>query len=628
MTQNSNPIIEQQEIVGQQFFVLVDTDERWFDNRRIRRVLDRYKGFFVDYERLALSPELTYVALQELIEKLSQTLRRVDGPKLLIGDEVRAFIKTNAYAIREQRTAGETIKARDVRWSGEIQGFNNVLAREITRPLKAEQIPGSFYLAKMKKAANFSVPGAGKTAMMYATFAYLSSPEINKVNKMVIISPINAFEAWCTEFDEVFGGKRKLKFMNLKDAQYKDVGRIRTDWGVKNVIVINYEALQGKLKVLNELIDAKTMIVFDEVHRVKGINGSRAAAALDLGKQAEYHYVLTGTPIPNGYKDIYNFLHLLYDNEYDSYFGWSKNDLNDPNSEVVNDKLYPFFWRMNKEDLHVPPADEDEIIAVEPSPEQQKLLEAIYGNETNILGLFLRLLQASTNPSLLLDNINYQDLGFVDEELNLNRFNAMNDEEQSLARMKAYADLNISSIGSAKFERGIDLIVDLVNQGKKVIVWGMFVKTMHKIQNRLRERSVSANLVYGGTNKDDRVGLINDFRDGDTEVMISNPNTLGESISLHKTVHDAVYFEYNFNLTFMLQSRDRIHRLGLKPGQHTHYYYLMTKGDRAHQGFIDLAVYDRLTEKEDLMRKAIDGDTLIPEVSDDYLEDVKRIIRG
>ena len=58
--------------------------------------------------------------------------------------------------------------------------------------------------------------------------------------------------------------------------------------------------------------------------------------------------------------------------------------------------------------------------------------------------------------------------------------------------------------------------------------------------------------------------LINDFRDGDVEVMISNPNTLGESISLHQTVHDAIYFEYNFNLTFMLQSRDRIHRLGLK----------------------------------------------------------------
>ena len=45
--------------------------------------------------------------------------------------------------------------------------------------------------------------------------------------------------------------------------------------------------------------------------------------------------------------------------------------------------------------------------------------------------------------------------------------------------------------------------------------------------------------------------MINNFRTGDAQVLVSNPNTLGESISLHQTVHDAVYFEYNFNLTFM-----------------------------------------------------------------------------
>ena len=78
--------------------------------------------------------------------------------------------------------------------------------------------------------------------------------------------------------------------------------------------------------------------------------------------------------------------------------------------------------------------------------------------------------------------------------------------------------------------------------------------------------------------KEDRVDMINNFRNGNAQVLISNPNTLGESISLHQTVHDAIYFEYNFNLTFMLQSRDRIHRLGLNNNQYTRYYYLMSEG--------------------------------------------------
>ena len=133
-------------------------------------------------------------------------------------------------------------------------------------------------------------------------------------------------------------------------------------------------------------------------------------------------------------------------------------------------------------------------------------------------------------------------------------------------------------------------------------------------------------MIYGATPKDARVDLINQFRDGDVSVLISNPATLGESISLHQTVHDAVYFEYNFNLTFMLQSRDRIHRLGLPADQYTRYYYLMTEGDSAHGGFIDQQVYDRLKEKEQVMMNAIDGKLLVPMIEDDYLDDVKSIL--
>lgn len=62
------------------------------------------------------------------------------------------------------------------------------------------------------------------------------------------------------------------------------------------------------------------MIVYDEVHRIKGTNSSRASYALTLGPKSYYRYVLTGTPIPNSYQDIFNFLNILYKDEYDTYF--------------------------------------------------------------------------------------------------------------------------------------------------------------------------------------------------------------------------------------------------------------------------------------------------------------------
>ena len=187
--------------------------------------------------------------------------------------------------------------------------------------------------------------------------------------------------------------------------------------------------------------------------------------------------------------------------------------------------------------------------------------------------------------------------------------------------------MNAEKIRTPKFDKGIHLIQKLVAEGKKVLVWGMFVGTMEKIQKELEQTGIKTNLIYGATPKDKRVDLIDEFRDGDTQVLVSNPATLGESISLHQTVHDAIYFEYNFNLTFMLQSRDRIHRLGLPENQYTRYYYLMTEGDVAHKGYIDRAIYQRLKEKEAVMLSAIDGELLVPMIEDDYLEDIKKILK-
>ncbi|HFI0003087.1 TPA: DEAD/DEAH box helicase [Streptococcus suis] len=607
---------------GEGIFKFIDNEDGVLKTRKMSRFFERYHSFFQNLDQLELSSELNYVQLTELIAKLNDRLDDI----LEIDEEVRAFIEQNRYAIDEQRIAGITIKEYDNRWNLELQQFEEIVNREISRPLKSQQIQASFYLATMKRAANFSVPGAGKTAMTYGAFAYLSSSAVNEVNKVLVISPLNAFEAWRTEFIEVFGDKRSLHFMNLKD--FDNPGDIRTNWGIANVTVINYESLFGwKLSVLNALIDENTMIVFDEVHRIKNPAGKRAQSALELGKQARYHYVLTGTPIPNSYKDIYNFLHLLYDNEYESFFSWDIHDLEASNANEINEKLQPFFWRTTKKDLNVPEAEPDQRIVVQPSGRQIDLAKTIHEVETNVLGRYIRLLQASTNPALLTEKINFQDLGFLFDEIDYTLGSALDSAEQSRAKQRMYLDADVDSMVTPKFLEGMQLIEQLVAEGKKVIVWGMFVGTMHKINNELKEKGILSHLIYGQTPKKDRVELINEFRNGPVQVLISNPATLGESISLHQSVHDAVYFEYNFNLTFMLQSRDRIHRLGLDDNQYTRYYYLMTDGNNAHNGFIDQLVYDRLKEKETVMMNAIEGNLLLPEVGDDYLEDVKKVIK-
>ena len=107
--------------------------------------------------------------------------------------------------------------------------------------------------------------------------------------------------------------------------------------------------------------------------------------------------------------------------------------------------------------------------------------------------------------------------------------------------------------------------------------------------------------------------------------MITNPHTLGESISLHQICHDAVYFEFSFNLVHMLQSRDRIHRLGLKNDDYTQYHYVFLKTPDQKFDSIDQRTYEKLKMKEVRMLNAVENQILFIK-NETYEEDILFIL--
>lgn len=91
--------------------------------------------------------------------------------------------------------------------------------------------------------------------------------------------------------------------------------------------------------------------------------------------------------------------------------------------------------------------------------------------------------------------------------------------------------------------------------------------------------------------------------------------------------HDAIYYEYSFNLVHLLQSKDRIHRLGLPDGQYTQYFFLQDVYDNYNDGFsLDANIYERLKEKERIMLEAIADQQL--EVMPTTEEDLEAIFGG
>ena len=151
------------------------------------------------------------------------------------------------------------------------------------------------------------------------------------------------------------------------------------------------------------------------------------------------------------------------------------------------------------------------------------------------------------------------------------------------------------------------LVADIVAQGRPVLVWCIFVRSIMNLHRDLSAMGIPTEVICGSTPQDERREILDDFRAGRFKVLVTNPQTLAESVSLHSVCHDAVYFEYSYNLVHLLQSKDRIHRLGLPDEQKTRYYFMLEKFMRdGRELSLDAVIYNRLKEKEQTMLDAID----------------------
>lgn len=266
--------------------------------------------------------------------------------ELVVSESLRAYIDSRELHLEIRSRLGSELKDRDSKLWERFEAYRDTVNAGMARKLREQQMWDSFMCA-MKKSANFSVPGSGKTASVLGMYAYLR--EKAAMHRIVVVCPKNAFGSWMDEFTACFAGIEPLRVLNIHAPQYKTQQQRRTalqyDAGSCNLILVNYEAVGGVLDALEQLMDAGTLLVFDEVHKVKRIRGEYAENALQLARNASYVVALTGTPIPNAYTDIYNLLHILFPNEYDEFFGFTVPQLRNPRDTdiaAVNTALQPF----------------------------------------------------------------------------------------------------------------------------------------------------------------------------------------------------------------------------------------------------------------------------------------------
>lgn len=589
---------------------------------RIKRYVDYHTDSLVIFRKNIYYKEIHNVINQ--IKKLAEKLEVNVDVDINVSQYVN---KVNSY-IDYKYTVGNDIKNDDLRFNEKYLEFQKTVDERLERQLRSKQMKDAFYLTMMQKSGNFSVPGSGKTSTVYGMYAYLNA--INKVNRIIMIGPLNAFNSWINEYQSCFGNNKKLSYLNIKNLNSSNEKKmaLKYESGNKELILLNYEVLSILENEIKNLITVDTLVVFDEVHRIKNPEGMRAGAALRITENAKYMVTLTGTPIPNGYKDIYNLLNLLYPYDYNNFFNFAIPLLDKPShSEVqmINDKIQPFFTRTTKDELGVPPINPDKIIDVAASFEEQKLFDIILSKyKSNQLALFAKIMQLESSPSLLLETL---DLKEFEDMLDLSANHEDFVEYQDYS--KDIEDLVDKIERPSKMNALLQLVDQIVSESKTAIVWCIFIRTMYKLKSDLNKMGIRAEVISGSVSQEERNEIINKFKSKEIDILITNPHTLAESVSLHQTCHDAIYFEYSYNLVHLLQSKDRIHRLGLDPNDYTQYYYLQ-QSYPMEQGNYSLGerIYKRLSEKEQLMLDAIDKHELeiLPTEDEDLEFFFKKVI--
>lgn len=511
--------------------------------------------------------------------------------------------------------------------------FQTVLKKELKRTLYPLQLLSAFHMAFSQNSCNFAVPGAGKTSIVYGAYAYLKSlpPTDSKhVDRLLVIGPLSSFAPWENEYEECFGVKPTSFRMSGNAEISRELKKQHLYSGNPDELTLIFHGgvPSFESQIIDFLKENKTLVVVDEAHRIKNHEGVWGKSVTEISKEAKARVILTGTPVPNGYQDIYNLYKFIYPFKFKEILGVHYHNLVDmtqnsePESERVQnlkENLSPYFIRIKKDDLGLPEIKE-ELISLEMNKYQKEIydfIEAKYipdfreNNSATVKDTLnkaklIRLRQASTNPALLSKPLKdtlesgeyYYD---PNSDFTTDSDIIVNDSEF----FKKICDYPINET-PAKFI-GIKELINqkIIPQHGKVIIWTIFIQNAKELKQYLRSYNVESRLLIGEIGQEEREATIQKFNDPknqDFQVVIANPFSVAESISLHKGCHNAIYMERDYNCSNFLQSKDRIHRVGLQENQITNYYYFVSKNS------IDEVINHRLNLKIRRMEEIINDD--------------------
>lgn len=429
-----------------------------------------------------------------------------------------------------------------------------------TKPFN-HQIDGVRFGLNKKKFLLCDDQGLGKTFQIINWVGCLEKTDT--INKVLIVCGVNSLKYnWQSEIsihsDEkgwVLGTRFRKTTGKAYEGSTKDKLEDLDNLPDCRYIITNIETLRaGAEKIsktkyhfpiaekLQELCKNGTIsvIAFDECHKSKEPTSLQSRAMINV--QAKYMVAMSGTPLMNNPLDLYfpmkwlgyeNHSFYQFKQHYCKLGGWGGSQVvGYKNLEEIRAMMDNIMLRRLKTEVLDLPEKIRKIEYVDMTPKQSKIYKEVYNGvmsdlqkikfSNNPLSMMIRLRQATGWTGIISDTIQE----------------------------------------SAKMERMIELVQEIVASGQKAIIFSNWESMTEVAREKLK--SYNPAYITGATKADERMKEVERFQTDDKcKVIIGTIGAMGTGLTL-TAAQNVIFLDSPWNMALKAQAEDRAHRIGTK----------------------------------------------------------------
>ena len=360
-------------------------------------------------------------------------------------------------------------------------------------------------------------------------------------------------------------------------------------------IIMNYDILKNFHDINdkeNSLILKSNfdLIILDEAHMISNSQAARTKIVNDISKKIDRLWLLTGTPMTNRPINYYNLLSLIESPVAQNWMAYAIRYCQGYQFRAGKRKVWNVSGASNLEELR--DRTSNQIL--------RRLKEDVLDLPDKII----------TPVHLRTSSKEYKDLMGEYYEW----FDNKKEESSSLTIQFSKIMKVRKVIANEKVKHTIEFVENIIEQGKKVIIFTNFTETLQLIHNHFGKESV---YLDGSCNKIQRQYAVDQFQENEKiKVFVGNLKAAGVGLTL-TSAEVVIMNDLSFVPAEHAQAEDRAYRYGQKNNVLVYYPIF--------ENTLEMIIYDILNVKKKIIGTVM-GDAVVGSM--DVVEEILQLINS